>query len=169
MRPDPETPHLTDEEFFELAVPPAGEPEAIPRHLSGCLACSRTLQAWKSAVRELAQEDADVIEQRLPRQWEALEEKTLEAIRRSERIRPRLRWAIAVAASLVLVGLLLPARRGGPPAPVEAAAELSAQDQADDALLREVARLTRAEDSDSGWTGLAPEPGTGAESEGEEL
>ncbi|MGH9317355.1 MAG: hypothetical protein ACRD1P_09630 [Thermoanaerobaculia bacterium] len=169
MRAETETPHLTDQELFELALPPAGQPEALPRHLSGCLACSRALQAWKGAVRELAQEDADVIEQRSPREWEALEETTLEAIRRSGRIRPRLRWAIAIAASLVLVALLVPARRTAAPAPMQASAELSPQDQADDALLREVASLTQAEDSESGWSALAPEPSSGEPGEGKEL
>ncbi len=171
MKAEAQTPHLTDQELFDLALPAAGQPEALPRHLSGCLACSRALQAWKSAVRELAQEDADVIEQRSPREWEALEEKTLEAIRHSRRVRSGrlLRWAMAIAASLLLVALVLPGRRVAAPAFVQAVVELSPQDQADDALLREVARLTQGEDSESGWSAVVPEPSLGPPSEEEQL
>ena len=39
-KPDSER-HLTDAELFALAAPPTGEPEALPRHLSQCQACSR--------------------------------------------------------------------------------------------------------------------------------
>jgi len=169
MRIEVETPHLNDQELFELALPPAGEPEPLPRHLSECLECSRALQAWKTAVRELAQEDADVIERRSARDWQLREEKTLDAIRRTRRIRPRMRWAIAVAATFVLAAFLLPLRRAPIPAALPAVSELSAQDQADDALLRDVARLTRAEDSESGWSALAPEPSQDTPGQGDEL
>lgn len=174
MKAEAQTPHLTDQELFDLTLPATGQPEALPRHLSGCLACSRALQAWKSAVRELAQEDADVIEQRSPREWEALEEKTLEAIRHSRRVRPgrSVWWAMAIAASLLLVALVLPGRRAATkpaPASVQAVVELSPQDQADDALLREVARLTQGEDSESGWSAVVPEPSLGTPGEEEQL
>lgn len=171
MKPEAQAPHLTDQELFDLALPAAGQPEALPRHLSGCLACSRALQTWKSAVRELAQEDADVIEQRSPREWQALEERTLEAIRHSRRMRPRrlLGWAMAIAASLLLVTLLLPGRRVPAPVSVQAVFELSPQDQADDALLREVARLAQGEDSESGWSAVVPEPSLGTPGEEEQL
>ncbi len=174
MKPEARTPHLTDQELFDLALPPAGEPEALPRHLSECLVCSRALQTWKSAARELAQEDADVIEQRSPREWEVLEEKTLEVIRRSKRSRPgrSLRWAMAIAASLLLLALVLPGRRPVTkpmPAARQAAAEMSLQDQADDKLLRDVARLTQGEDSGSAWRALVPESSSGTAGEEEEL
>ncbi len=156
--------HLTDQELFDLALPPAGEPEALPAHLSECLTCSRALQQWKSAIRELGEEDAEMIRSRSAEEWEALGEKTLEAIRRA---RPRrrtlsLRWALAIAASLLLFVLVLPDRRASQPAAPRRqtqTAELSPQDQADDVLLRDVARLVRGEDGGNLWNALASEPG----------
>src|SRR5713226_5005943 len=44
--------HLTEGDLFTLAVPPAGEPEALPRHLSECSSCSRALSEWKTAERD---------------------------------------------------------------------------------------------------------------------
>ncbi len=159
--------HLTDQELFGLALPPAGEPEALPAHLSECLTCSHALQEWKSAVRELGQEDAEAISRRSAEEWNALEEKTLEAIRRARpgRRSLTLRWALAIAASVLLFVFLLPNRRGSEPVklrPETRIAELSPQDQADDALLRDVARLVRAEDAGRGWGALVPEPGVAA-------
>jgi len=151
--------HLTDSELFGLALPAAGEPEALPRHLSECLTCSRALQEWKSAVRELAQEDADVLGRRSAADWEALEERTLQAIRVSRPSRRvPLKWAVAVAATLLVAALAVPARKAfqARPRPVTVAA-LSAQDASDDALLRDVNRLARGDDSAS-WSTLAPEP-----------
>ncbi len=155
-------PHLTDAELFNLAVPPVGEPEALPRHLSGCLGCSRALQEWKSAVRELADEETEELDRRSPAQWEALEEKTIGAMRRAGRTRraPAARWAVLIAASLLFAVFLIPARKSRPVAatqPEASVAALSAQDQRDDMLLRDVARLSQGEDSGS-WSTLAPEP-----------
>ncbi len=155
-------PHLTDAELFNLAVPPVGEPEALPRHLSGCLSCSRALQEWKSAVRELADEETEELDRRSPAQWETLEEKTIGAMRRAGRTRraPAVRWAVLIAASLLFAVFLIPARKSGPPAatrPEASVAALSAQDQRDDLLLRDVARLSQGEDRGS-WSTLAPEP-----------
>lgn len=157
-------PHLTDPELFSLALPPAGEPEALPAHLSDCLACSRALFQWKTAVRELASDQAEPIESRTEEQWRAVEDRTLEALARARRARQGLpvRWAVTIAACLLLVALLLPARRSvraGRAGTVTPAAELSGQDQADDALLRDVARLVRTEDSGGSWSSLVPEPG----------
>ena len=53
--------HLTDAELFGLAAPAAGEPEALPPHLSTCQECSRALQEWKASVRALAAEEVDEI------------------------------------------------------------------------------------------------------------
>jgi hypothetical protein len=160
--------HLTDAELFNLAVPPVGEPEALPRHLSECLSCSRALQEWKSAVRELADDETEELDRRSPVQWEELEEKTIEAMRRAGRARrtPAARWAVLIAASLLLAVFLIPARKTGPAAanqPEANLATLSAQDQRDDLLLRDVARLSQGEDNGS-WSTLAPEP-AGAEEE----
>ena len=168
MKETTKTPHLTDAELFTLAIPPVGEPEALPRHLSECLACSRALQEWKGAVRETADEEMEPIERRTAAEWEALENRTIEAMRNAGRKRrlAAMRWAVpAAAAALLLAGLLLPSRRAARSAAPRAemvAAQLSAQDQRDDALLRDVARLSRGEDGGS-WNGLAPEPATGEE------
>jgi hypothetical protein len=172
MEPKAVTPHLTDAELFTLAVLPVGEPEALPRHLSECFLCSRALQEWKLAVREIADEETEALDRRSPAEWEALENGTIEAMRRAGRKRraPAVKWAVSIAASLLLAVLLLPAmRRTGRAAPEQpVAAALSAQDQKDDALLRDVARLSRGEDYGS-WSTLAPEPGAARGAEEEQL
>jgi hypothetical protein len=163
--------HLTDAELFTLAVPPVGEPEALPRHLSECFKCSRALQEWKLAVREIADEDTEAMDRRTPAEWEGLENETIAAMRRAGRNRraPALQWAVSIAACLLLGALLLPAiRKGGNGASRRAAAALAAQDQKDDALLRDVARLSRGEDGGS-WNTLAPEPGAVGGPEEEQL
>ena len=154
--------HLTDAELFNLAIPPVGEPEALPRHLSECWSCSRALQEWKSAVRDLADEETEELDRRSAGEWQALEEKTIEATRRAGRTRraPAVKWAISIAASLLLAVLLIPARRPGRTAVAQregTVAAFSAQDQRDDALLRDVARLSQGDDNGS-WSTLAPEP-----------
>ncbi len=154
--------HLTDEQLFGLALPPAGEPEALPPHLLQCLHCGRALQEWKAAVRQLAEEDVEPVRRRSPEEWRAAEDRTLEAVRRARRSsRPRaLPWAAGLAAALLLAVLILPTGREAPAtAPAPAVAELSPEDAADDALLREVARLTRGENGGD-WNGLAPDPGS---------
>ena len=159
--------HLTDPELFTLAAPPVGEPEAIPHHLSECQSCSRALLEWKNAVRELAEEEVEALDRRSAADWEALENETIAAIRRAGHARraPAVKWAISIAAALLLAAFLAPMRRaergaGGSGAP----ASISAQDQKDDALLRDVARLSRGEDGGA-WGTLAPEPGTSSEEE----
>ncbi|HTO86160.1 MAG TPA: hypothetical protein VMR54_01350 [Thermoanaerobaculia bacterium] len=158
--------HLTDEELFGLAVPPAGEPEALPAHLLQCLECGRAFQEWKAAVRELGHEDVEPVTSRSPEQWRTAENRTIEALRRARgrrHFRP-LPWAIGLAASVLLAVLLLPARQASRPAavapPAEPASdrsELSAEDAADDLLLRQVASLSRGEDA-ADWNVLAPDP-----------
>jgi hypothetical protein len=154
--------HLTDEQLFGLALPPAGEPEALPPHLLQCLTCGRALQEWKAAVRQLAEDDVEPVRRRSPEEWREAEDRTLEALRRARKgPRPRvLPWAAGLAAALLLAALLLPTGRREPETvSAPAAAELSPQDAADDALLREVARLSRGEDGGD-WNGLAPDPAT---------
>ena len=46
MEPKADNLHLTDAELFNLAVPPVGAPEALPRHLSEGWSCSRALHEW---------------------------------------------------------------------------------------------------------------------------
>lgn len=156
--------HLTDPELFTLALPPAGEPEALPRHLSECGTCGRAFSEWKAAVADLADEEAEILRRRSGEDWEELENQTIAAIGRT-RIgarRLRARWALAAAAVLALLAVALPLWLKPPaaaPVPSTPSAVLSAQDQADDALLHDVARLARAEDDASRlWSSLAPEP-----------
>jgi hypothetical protein len=153
--------HLSDAELFSAALPAGGRPEALPAHLSECLACSRAMAEWKNAIRELASEDAAPIAERGPAQWTAAEDRTIALLRRSRPKRPRmpLRWAVAAAAVLFLVVLLLPARHSRETAPRRSSdtSELTPEDQADDALLRDVARLSRGEDGGT-WNSLAPDP-----------
>lgn len=167
-------PHLTDEELFRLALPATGEPEALPPHLLPCTACGRALQEWKEAVRVLGEEDEAVLARRSPEGWLAAEEATLAKIRKARLPVLRRRTipgAIALAASLLLAVLLVTERqvREEGPLVIDETAELSPEDSADDALLREVALLARGEDAGS-WNNLAPLPETEglAEDEGEE-
>jgi len=155
--------HLTDEEIFALAAPAAGEPEALPRHLAHCGACGRALQEWKTALHEVADEDLGPVGRRSAEEWRAAEDATLSVIRRSGRrpsSRRALRWAMGIAASLVLVALAMPFRTRsaspGTAAGAEAGAgsasasmrragedSLSAADRDDDALLRDAAYLAQ--------------------------
>ena len=165
-----QSPHLTDAELFTLAVPPAGEPEALPAHLLECAACGRALQTWKAAVRDLAREDAGPMERRTESHWRAAEDRTLAAIR-GARVGRRfpIAWAASLAAAVLVAALLIPSRRSVPPAPsvrpVEQAADLSPADQADDLLLREANVLARGDahktwepfPSDASDAPLAPE------------
>jgi hypothetical protein len=164
--------HLTDAELFGIALPAAGAPEALPAHLSECLACSRALTAWKAAVRDLAAEGDDAIERRAPEEWQDAQSKTLAAIRRSRlpgRALPW-RWAASVAAVLLLFAVAVPLQRSLSRERVaeQASSELSGQDQVDDNLLREVARLSRGDDRSS-WGALAPEPDPGTRAEEDRL
>ena len=144
--------HLTDAELFALAVPAAGEPEALPQHLSECQSCSRLLQEWKGAVVALAEEEVDELNRRTPEQWTATADATMAAIRRASgpgRSRRSLRWAFGIAASLLILALAIP-RRGSAPMASNAPADssgLSAADREDDRLLRDVAFLAQGEDS----------------------
>jgi len=152
--------HLNDAELFALAAPASGEPEALPRHLSECQACSRALQDWKAAVRALAEEEVEEIERRTPQEWRAAEAATMAAIRKAA---PRARrnpwrWGLGIAASLVILALAMPwTWKTGRTAPTSAAigattddgSGLSAADRDDDALLREAAYLARGGDDGS--------------------
>jgi hypothetical protein len=168
MTTETSTPHLTDPELFNLALPPAGEPEALPRHLSECLLCSRALQEWKGAVRELAETEVEPLERRSAAEWEALENATIERLRKAAPTRRRsaLRWAAGIAAAALLSALLVPSlrHRSAAPGPLAGAAAVSAQDAKDDALLRDVARLSREDDPGS-WSSLAPDPSMPTEEE----
>jgi hypothetical protein len=114
-------------------------------------------------VRDLAGCETDAMSRRTPREWEALEDRTLEAIR-GTRVGGRRRlgwWAAAVAAAVLLFAVALPvSRRTSRPAARPAlAAQFTTQDQEDDLLLRDVARLSRADEGTGGsWSSLAPEP-----------
>jgi hypothetical protein len=156
--------HLTDEELFALAVPPAGVPEALPRHLSECLRCSRALADWKGAVRDLGGEDEEAFASRSAEEWRAVEDATLAAVGRQGapgRGRAfKLSWALPAAAALLLGALLVTGRDGS--ARIvngsDDTASFSAQDRADDALLRDVDRLASGDETSGGWGALAPDP-----------
>ena len=146
--------HLTDAELFGLAIPASGEPEALPRHLSECNGCSRALQEWKFSVRALAEEEVDELNRRPPEEWSTVADATMAAIRRSERPRSAMRpvrWAIGIAASLLIVALAIPRRPAAPAAPAAAVSsdstDLSAADREDDRLLRDVAFLAQGDDT----------------------
>jgi hypothetical protein len=150
--------HLADAELLALAAPASGEPEPLPQHLSGCEACSRALQQWRSAMREVAREDVGELQRRSPEEWRAAEEATMAAIRRARprRAAPAVRWAIGIAAALLLVALAMPFRRApasrvasataGEPAEATDLALASAADRADDALLRDAEYLAQGGD-----------------------
>jgi hypothetical protein len=158
--------HLTDDVLFALALPAAGVPEALPAHLLACPRCTRALADWKAAVRDLGDRDEDVLDRRTADEWSAVEDATLEAIRREGapgRRRARtLRWAIPVAASLLVFALLVSRTTDSTPAagPSDDTAGLSAQDRSDDALLRDVDSLASGDESPAGVGALAPDPGT---------
>ena len=68
--------HLDDAALFALAAPAAGEPEALPEHLSRCSSCARSLAEWKSALRGLGEEELGPIGRRSPEEWRAAEDAT---------------------------------------------------------------------------------------------
>ncbi len=158
--------HLTDDALFALALPAAGIPEALPAHLLECPRCARALADWKSAVRDLGERDEDVLDRRTAEDWNAVEEATLSAIRGEGapgRGRPQtLRWALPVAATLLVFGLLVSGMQEPPRVPdaLDDTAQLSAQDQADEALLRDVDSMASGDDGSADWGSLAPDPAT---------
>ena len=160
---DPEK-HLSDAELFALAVPATGEPEAIPAHLSRCRDCSRALQEWKSAVVALAEAETGELARRTDAEWHVAEDATLAALRRAGRPRRGAhpwRWAVAIAASLLIVALVLPARRRAvstasavpTAAPQPAPSELTGADAADDELLRSASFLAAGGDVEGEGSG----------------
>ncbi len=163
--------HLTDEELFGLALPPAGEPEALPPHVLSCARCGRALQEWKAAVIEVGEEDVAPVNARSAAEWRAVEDRTLESLRRvtPRRSRRPIVWAAALAAAVLVAILIAPGPRSSAPtaaattaASAAHASEMSPQDAADDALLRDVAKLTRGDDAGA-WGGLVPDPGSAGE------
>lgn len=165
--------HLTDAELAELAVPAGISPEALPAHLSECLACTRALSEWKEGLAAIADETGS-FESRTAEEWEEASRATMSRIRRARSApSPAWRWAVAAAAAIFVAVVALPLRSGWGSRPGSISdststhtarpdadrTELSQQDQADDLLLRDVARMSRADD-DLGdpLDSLAPEP-----------
>ena len=141
--------HLSDAELLALAAPASGEPEPLPRHLLGCDACSRALQEWRNAMQEVAREDVAELETRSSEEWRSAEDATMAAIRRAgpRRTAPAFRWAMGIAAALLLVALAMPFRRLAKPAAAESdMAFASAADRDDDALLRDAESLAQGGD-----------------------
>jgi hypothetical protein len=161
VREDRELPtaHLSDDELFALSLPTTAAPEPLPSHLLDCLRCSRVMADWKSALHDLAEEDEAAVDRRSPEEWRNAGDATLESIRRSgppgrSRVRT-LAWALPVAASLFLVAVFA-VRRPSAPVSFDDTAGLSAQDRADDALLRDVDQMASGDESAAGWSTLAP-------------
>lgn len=154
--------HLTDDELAALAVPPSAALEPLPGHLSECLQCSRALAEWKGALIEIGAEDEDAVARRSPEEWRSAEDATLAKIGRAGtagRGRARtLRWAFPLAASLLLFAILIGNHPTSAPVAFDDTAGFSAQDRADDALLRDVDRLAVGDDPANGWSVLAPDP-----------
>jgi hypothetical protein len=150
--------HLSDADLFALAAPAAGTPEALPRHLSECQSCSRALQEWKASVQSLAEEEVGAINRRSPEEWNAAADATMARIRRAARPgrnRRPLRWAIGIAASLLVLALAIPRHGAAPASSPTAVARpdasgLSAADREDDRLLRDVAFLAQGDDAGAG-------------------
>jgi hypothetical protein len=147
--------HLTDAELLDLAAPPSGEPEPLPRHLSGCEACSRALQEWRSAMRDAAREDVAELDRRTSDEWRAASDATMAAIRRAKprRTTSAVRWAVGIAAAALVMALAMPFRTAPPVSePPSAGGEVSgtvfasAADRADDALLRDAEYLAEGGD-----------------------
>ena len=148
--------HLSDGDLFLLAFPPAGEPEPLPGHLAACAGCSRRFGQWQRAARQVAvrpaASDAD-FERAVMARVHAL------APPRPRRF-SRFPLAAAAAAAAIAAAVWI-GERGAPPTvappPDAAEAAMNARDLADDALLRDVARLVAADD-DAGWKRMAPLP-----------
>jgi hypothetical protein len=115
-------------------------------------------------VRDLGDQDEEALAGRSAEEWRAVEDATLAAVRRQGapgrgRAR-RLSWALLAAAALLLGALLVTGRNGS--ARIvngsDDTASFSAQDRADDALLRDVDRLASGDETSGGWGALAPDP-----------
>jgi RNA polymerase sigma-70 factor, ECF subfamily len=144
------------EDFFLLVLPPAGDPEALPPHLSGCAPCARQFAQWRAAAEGLAASPEDP-----PADFER---KVMAQIRskRPPRSRRSARRSIAglLSAACLLAAFWLGTRIGGQPkhSSQEATiASMSEADRADDELLRDVSRLVSSDDETS-WKSLAPLP-----------
>ena len=151
--------HLSDGDLFLLAFPPAGEPEPLPEHLAACAGCARRLGEWRRAARQVAVRPA------------ASDEDFERAVMARVRALPSPRrrrasgfpFAAAAAAAAIAAAVWLGGRsapRTAAPPPEAAGAAMNARDLADDALLRDVARLVAADD-DAGWKTMAPLPAPG--------
>lgn len=150
-----ETPHLGPEDFFLLVLPPAGEPEPLPFHLSSCRDCARQLGEWQEAARSLAD-----VEDEPPADFERNVMSRVRVSRVPHSHRGLRRLSVGLAATACLLMAFWVGMRVGTfaPEPVPpAASALDAADRADDALLRDVTRLVSGEE-DSPWKTLAPLP-----------
>lgn len=156
MNEEPRIRHLEPEEFFLLAFPPAGEPEALAPHLSACGACARQLAEWRRAAREL--------ESPAGAPSSDFERIVMERVRsspapRSRRNARRIGAGVAVAACLAGAFYLGTRLRTAAPVAAEAptAPAMTEADRADDELLRDVSRMV-SEDDGAPWKSVAPLP-----------
>ena len=154
----PREEHLRAEDCLFLVLPPAGEPEPLPAHLSACPACARQFAEWRSAAEGLA---AGGENPPLDFETNVMARVRAMAIPRSRR-RQR-RWAAGLSAAACLLAAFWLGTRAGtrtgpgsPPVRVTVTS-MSESDRADDELLRDVSRLVSSED-ETNWRSLAPLP-----------
>lgn len=147
--------HFEAEDLFLLAFPPAGEPRALPEHLSTCPACARRFAEWSRAARELAEAPDGA-----PADFERRVMAQIRSLRTPGRHRGVRRGWAALAAAAVLALALWLGVRGRRPAPASEVSSdelASPEDRRDDALLRDVSRLISGEE-DSSWKDWTPLP-----------
>ncbi|MGH9442648.1 MAG: hypothetical protein ACRD16_10280 [Thermoanaerobaculia bacterium] len=152
----PREEHLKTEEFFLLALPPAGEPGPLPAHLSACGACSRQLTEWRAAAEAMSASPEGP-----PPGFEKQVMEKVREMRSPRRTRvSRRRLAGLAAAACLLAAFWIGTRVGRRNEPARAAREtsMSATDEADDKLLRDVSRLVSSDDEENDWRSLAPLP-----------
>jgi hypothetical protein len=173
-----QTRHIPFDELYALAAPPAGEPEALPAHLAVCRTCGRAFQTIKQAIVEIGYEADNATARRTPADWSQAEREVMAKVRalgtparRSHPGKRRAIWGGLLAASALLAFWLvrINLETGPKPEPMTAqatsSASMSPADQADDALLRDVARLSEGGEPAPDWKDLAPLP-AGSSGEG---
>jgi anti-sigma factor RsiW len=148
-------PHLDDGDLFLLAFPPSGEPEPLPPHLSDCASCAGRFAEWERAAREIAgRPEASAAD------FERAVMARVRAVPRPAARRARA-WRAGLAAAAALAGAFwVGSRTASRPVAAPAASEsaMAPGDLADDALLRDVARLVDGEEP-APWKRMAPLPG----------
>jgi hypothetical protein len=163
--------HIPLDELYALAAPPVGEPEALPAHLAVCRSCGRAFQTIQKAFADVGRSAELAAAERTPLEWNQAERNIMAKVRGlgipMRRPRPRRRravWGGLAAASVLLVVWIARTNLGSGGKAVRmaagsgSAASMSPADQADDKLLRDVARLSEGGEPSPDWKDLAPLP-----------